>query len=131
MNQHSSGLLASLLVLWVGACGPSGNPGSGPDAGDSLVPASPDSSPLNHNRPGEDGELETPEQAILRAETDPRVQAFRKRCTEKGFKVGSHAKFRPDQNQWIVVFYAEDVRDLFLEIHLSPEGKCLSTTEGE
>lgn len=131
MNQYPSCIAMALLVLLAAACGPSGDPGPETAAGDSPVPALTDSSTVTPGPSGEEGELATTEQAIRRAEKDPTVQAFQKRCKERGFEVGSHAKFEPDQNQWIVVFYAEDVRDLFLEVHLSPEGESLSTKEGE
>ncbi len=80
--------------------------------------------------------IDSEEEAIAYAKTDPDVKRFIESCSTKGWKVNSWAYFIENENIWEVGFEAQShfwqpsVKDVFFVIRFKPDGTIISKGPG-
>lgn len=70
--------------------------------------------------------IDSKEEAIAYAKTDPDVKKFIESCSTKGWRVNSWAYFIENENIWEVGFEAQPVKDVFFVIRFKPDGTIIS-----
>ena len=69
--------------------------------------------------------IDSEEEAIRYAKTDPDTRKFIEGCSLKGVNLSAWAEFKPDKNIWIVWFYGEEI-EISYGIEFNQSGVILS-----